>query len=260
MRPSQYDSISSPAGEGRKIILDDRYFDDGEGLLQLAQTGRHMLNPYHNLTHELQVVWWSFVCYTNAYPSAVSDDPDDELQHLLMAALFHDHNHSGGRFTDDTNVRLAQLFVSGPAFHGASPAALESVFGSPYAIEQEKRVNAIITVTEFKDGKFTHEPKTLAQRCIRDADLMAIYTVEGRALLVNLWSEMDPGYLYGTTKKPPTYDQRLEFWKRSCTFLTDAEMHTEYGRILQSTYLRDALILFAKRLGLKERHIKIPSK
>ncbi len=260
MRPSRYDSVSSPSGEGRKIILDDRYFDDGEGLLQLAHTGRHMLNPYHNLTHELQVVWWSFVCYTNAYSSAVSDDPDDELQHLLMAALFHDHNHSGGRFSDDTNVRLSQLFVSGPAFHTASPAGAESVFESPYATEQEKRVNAIIAVTEFKYGKFTHEPKTLAQRCIRDADLMAIYTEEGRNLLAKLWYEMDQNYLFGNKKKDPTYDQKLEFWEKTCPFLTHARMYTEFGTHLQSMYLRDSLLAFARVLGIKPRHIKIPSK
>jgi hypothetical protein len=218
-----------PSAEGRRIIRE--LLPNGEELLMLARTGTHILNPYHNLEHELGVVYWSYACAINS--SAYDDGSlvlapslrDNELQALIGAALFHDHNHSGGLVTDDINVKRASEFVSSNATY--------QLFGSSFSYSI---LRPNIEVTEFLNGKFTRAPKTFAQRCIRDADLMSIYTVEGRNLLVNLFEEL----------KIDIKDekQRAVALVKNAEFLRSAEMFTSFGRAMKEQHLERSIRLF----------------
>ncbi|WP_391857158.1 hypothetical protein, partial [Vibrio cidicii] len=80
-------------------------------LLQAAGHGLHMNNPYHNLQHELHVVYWSHVVATNENslrPKASNHYlVQGDLKALAVASLFHDHNHSGGAERDTVNIQRA---------------------------------------------------------------------------------------------------------------------------------------------------------
>lgn len=69
-----------------------------------------MTLPYHNIRHTLGVMYHIISIYeyshTNGDCGFVLEDKD--LYILLTSALFHDYNHSGGRFNDDINVYNAK--------------------------------------------------------------------------------------------------------------------------------------------------------
>lgn len=54
-------------------------------------------NPYHNITHTMAMLQLVNECITE-----IGYNGDREK--LLLLTLFHDYNHSGGKFSDDINV------------------------------------------------------------------------------------------------------------------------------------------------------------
>ena len=71
-----------------------------------------MTLPYHNIRHTFGVMYHIISIYeyshTNSDCGFVLEDKD--LYILLTSALFHDYNHSGGRFNDDINVLKSIFF------------------------------------------------------------------------------------------------------------------------------------------------------
>jgi len=60
--------------------------------------------PYHGLAHCFQVAYTSYLIWTEGYSAKLGPCP----KYLLIAALFHDFNHSGGFHVDDNrNVDAA---------------------------------------------------------------------------------------------------------------------------------------------------------
>lgn len=111
--------------------------------------------PYHNFNHLLVVVRYVYqACqYYNL--------PEKDEKELLMAALFHDVNHSGGSETDDVNVQRAKFVVS-------------HVIDN-YDIDIDKdEVCGIIDVTQYP-YVVQVEGMNLKQLIIRDADLMQVF-------------------------------------------------------------------------------------
>jgi hypothetical protein len=225
----------SPSRLGRELI--NQYFPGWKAvqLLSLAQSGFHKLNPYHNLDHELAVVYYSNACYVNEAgatgETSLSADPSLRKRELAIAALFHDHNHSGGRTNDLLNVKRAIDFINSDEFRrvisdGYSPA----------------RIEATISCTTFHEGVFTYVPRSFVQKCIRDADLMSIYTEEGRTLLVGLFKEM------GTNLLSLDSDAITKKLEANYQFLDKAKMYTQYGEYMKSFFLRDACDKFAQQV------------
>lgn len=107
-------------------------------------------NPYHNFYHIQTVV---ISCYTIAKFENVKDD---EIKLILIAALFHDFDHSGGKLTDDKNVKIAiENFLT-------------------YSKESKKNNDIIvdlISITEFPYDDTKDSNLTLNQKIIRDADI-----------------------------------------------------------------------------------------
>lgn len=67
--------------------------------------------PYHNLNHTLKMMSLIIDIYKKSQYSYKEYEfklTDKDLYHLLLSALFHDYNHSGGKFTDDINVKIAK--------------------------------------------------------------------------------------------------------------------------------------------------------
>lgn len=210
-----------PSYEGLALL--EHYFPaDSERLVLLARSGSHLLNPYHNLHHELGCVYWAHACAVNSGKLVTSAT---DMNALLVAALFHDHNHSGGRRPDRTNVEHAMSFVRNRLYGIVSETTRDEV-------------EAIIRCTEFTNGIFPVYPRTGAQGCMRDADLMTIYSFEGRELLIGLGQEM--GYTF-------TNDHD-KFIENNRTFLTGAHMHTDFGKYMQATFLEDCLLMLADQV------------
>jgi hypothetical protein len=221
-----------PSDEGLKLI--NQRMPNAELYTAIARTGSHHLNPYHNLTHELGVAYWAYSCWVNS-----ERGPDDNylpihfdeirkfgVPRLLFSSLFHDHNHSGGRTSDSENVARA-LSV----FERVGTQKLKEDFGS--GIDE---IYHAIQCTEFTDGKFPKEPKTFIAKCVRDADLMSIYSHEGRILLLGLLKEMK--------RRISSLIDVMSVIDDTRKFLTEAIMYTAFGRYMRDHYLDECLEQF----------------
>jgi len=211
---------SSPYGvDSIKEALAYINLSDSPHLVNLAKIGVHVTNPYHNLTHELLVVYHALTAYYHSLPrGSLSDRQREKANYLVIAALFHDHNHSGGKTSDFENVERAISYVSN----------LPNLFPATKDI-----ISDLIRKTEFTDGKFPHKPIMFVEQCLRDADLCMIYTSQGRQLLMELPREIDGGLsLY---RRNP--EARKSFLKKNKQFLESCEMFTEYGKLMKEFHL-----------------------
>jgi hypothetical protein len=198
-----------------------------EYLMLAAYSGSHMLNPYHNIEHELHHVYWAHACALNSHELIICED-DQKMRSLIFSSLFHDHNHSGGLDGDDHNVSRSLRFALTLA---------------PRVAVDINEVGWNIRTTQFKHGDFPVEPHTEGQKCMRDADLMMIYTSQGRNVLLHLLEEV-------LGKKWTDLDQEeTECWlTRNEAFLNSAEMFTSFGQHMKRTQLPKAHKDFRERV------------
>ncbi len=164
--------------------------------------------PYHNFNHLLTVVRY---CFEGS--SYYSLDEKDERE-LLLAALFHDVNHSGGKDSDDINVKVAKSTVTN--------------FIRDYNIDVDiDEVCKIIDATQYP---YVIESKDLdlTQEIIRDADLMQVFEYNWiQQNMMGLCSEMGV-----------TMDKMIVGQKQ---FLMSAQFNTEWGKEKQSEKWEDVL-------------------
>jgi hypothetical protein len=152
--------------------------------------------PYHNFNHLLTVVRYTYgAC-------RFYELTEKEEKEMLLAALFHDVNHSGGKETDDVNVKVAKLTVLD--------------FINDYDIDIDgDEVCRIIDATQYP---YVIEPKDmdLKQQIIRDADLMQVFEYNWiQQNMMGLCSEM------GITMDKMIPGQRQ--------FLMSAQFNTNWG-------------------------------
>ncbi len=74
----------------------------GNALKYVIDNNEANLLPYHNLNHNIVVTSY---CY---YIAETMNINKNDKKHLLLSALFHDFNHSGGKEKDNVNVSLAK--------------------------------------------------------------------------------------------------------------------------------------------------------
>lgn len=120
-----------------------------------AQNLRH---PYHNFRHMLHVLW---LCYQAAifYEGRLQRR---EVRNLLIAALFHDYDHSGQFGNDDLNIERA---LRGLRKHI-----------QPEDTEDLASIEGIIRRTEFP-YTIPSEHLRLPAQILRDADVMQALNV-----------------------------------------------------------------------------------
>lgn len=110
--------------------------------------------PYHNGYHALRMM-------LDCHEGAVFDSlPYAEERTLLIGALFHDINHSGGALPDDKNIEIALSYLL--------LAHKEGVITS----EDWATVYGLIEATQYPYT--TIECTTRGQRIIRDADFNSL--------------------------------------------------------------------------------------
>lgn len=132
------------------FILNDEILSDAFKYIALNNASNNA--PYHHFHHMITVTKWCLFLSK----SEMIDAYTSQFYELLLAAMFHDMNHSMGKEKDDYNVTQAIL-----AFHSWNTN--KDISG--------KKVEEIIRATEYPyviDSK----KLTTQQRIIRDADLM----------------------------------------------------------------------------------------
>lgn len=206
-----------PSQEAVKII-ESLYPSMHDRMLLMARSGSHNFNKYHNTLHELQHVYYAWSCYVNE--ASVDQKEGQTASDLVMASLFHDHNHSGGMVTDDKNIERATTFLK-REWNVKDP------------------ILNLIRVTQFTNGQFPIGPETLAEQCMRDADLMTIYSREGQRLVIGLFEEMSKKNFGEFTE-----DEVLEMLSKNENFLWKHEMFTEHGTRMKNEHLLHAIRRF----------------
>lgn len=163
--------------------------------------------PYHNFDHLLVVTKW---CGRLANMLQL---PENETRALLLAAIFHDYDHSAGKEEDYINVERAVT-------------ALKH-FCAVHRIDQETVDFAVdcVRVTEFP---FIREPQNLAQQIIRDADLLQSIEPNYEDVLVGgLRKELEVKF----KRKIP----RAEFCENQVKFLEGLKFFTTPAEVIYAS-------------------------
>lgn len=178
-----------------KVI--ERYDELEKGFSWIMKNSTSNDLPYHNFNHLLTVVRYVYEA-CKRYELEEKDEKE-----LLVAALFHDVNHSGGKETDDVNVRVAKdairNFIKENNFSVDSDEVCRIVDATQYPY--------VIDVSDLD----------LKQKIIRDADLMQVYEYNWiQQNMMGLCSELNV-----------TMDRMIEGQKK---FLSSAEFNTDWGK------------------------------
>lgn len=160
--------------------------------------------PYHNLDHMLTVVKWcgrlsGMCCLT----------PEEEKA-LILAAIFHDYDHSAGVEEDSVNINRA---VAGLM-----------KFAAIHRVDVDLIAAAVdnIQVTQFP---FIHEPKTVSQKIIRDADLLQSLEPNRQEVLIDgLRKELEVKFKRKIT--------RGEFCENQVKFLDGLKLYTTPAQVI----------------------------
>lgn len=144
----------------------------------------------------------------------------NQLQSLILAAMFHDMNHSGGVEKDTANVTRA------------AECLREAVAVVPYL--KNANMLDIITCAEkaiiCTQYPFIVPPANDVECILRDADIMQGMTEHFvKIIYIDLFSELlvsNPGM---------TFEQYMRGQKQ---FLTDAEMFTPHGKDAKEKFIR----------------------
>lgn len=139
----------------------------------VCENNKSDLLPYHNTHHMAYVAWMASELMTS------SGEPysEEDVKAVLVAGIFHDFDHTGGRTKDRVNIERA---ING--YH----LAKETLDMSDL---DDAVVEGLIAVTEHP---FIREPKTLGEKCIRDADaLYPILINDPDVILSRLHAEME---------------------------------------------------------------------
>lgn len=138
-----------------KICQSDQVLKSALAYLIQNNTGNS--NPYHCFEHSINV-------FLNCVEAAEYHElPEKERLNLLIAALFHDINHSAGKFKDSINIQNAKMAVQEWSDKQTDPRIdLEQIY-------------SFIDITEFPYQTDANS-LNLMQQILRDADMGSIFT------------------------------------------------------------------------------------
>jgi hypothetical protein len=154
--------------------------------------------PYHNLNHLMTVLKY---CYLGATSEGIKDEK--ELRELLIAAIFHDVNHTIGKEKDDVNVQN-------------SKDAIKKFVKQEEIDADTNYMNKLLDATQYPyviEGK----DLDLKQGIIRDADLMQVFEYNWiHQNIAGLSSELKMDF--------------LDFVQPQRKFLESAAFNTDWGK------------------------------
>lgn len=157
--------------------------------------------PYHNFGHLENVTLFAYIGCVQAGLSF------GEIRNILLAALFHDFNHSGGKLKDIENINLAKTGLS---------EFLSEENDTDIKVEF---VNFLIDITEYP---YTIESSklTIHQKILRDADILQSF------FLNNYMQDVVLGLAKELNKTPK------EAIETQFNFLSNLSFSTDYANTL----------------------------
>lgn len=180
-----------------------------KGLRFILHTNQSNNAPYHNLNHLLTVTRH---CYEALkYENLLGEDTAEEL---LMAALFHDYNHSMGELTDKLNVGFAKFHLK------------EFIIDEEIDLDITVMEN-IISATEYP-YVIASEDLNIYQKIIRDADLCQIYEYD--------WLKQN---IFGLCKELELELDVMIPGQRK--FLENIDPLTSYGKFMHNKHFENVL-------------------
>lgn len=192
------------------IHIIDEYESLRLGLKYIINNSKSNNAPYHNINHMLTVT-------RNVYDALdyLFMLEDERCEELLLAALFHDYNHSMGKEKDDYNVTEAKK-------------GLRDFLESENLEMDIEFMESILDATEYP-YKISHHQLNFYQKLIRDCDLCQVFEYDWlKQCVFGLSLEM------GFTFKELLAGQKK--FLQSITFLTD------YGLHMEELYFKKAII------------------
>lgn len=159
-------------------------------------------NPYHNFYHTCCVI-------KNCYFIAKSENIyDKKIRLILIAATFHDFNHSGGKLSDDKNVKIA--------IDSFKKYTKESEADNFY-------IENIIKSTQFPYNK--NDKLSISQKVIRDADILQRFEEN--------WMQQ---YIFGLNKELNGKDDlSIDILEKNEKFEDSLEIFTKYAKNICET-------------------------
>jgi len=209
------------------IEIIDKYDYLQKAFKYILLNNKSNYNPYHDLNHLMTVLKY---CHQGAIVEGVENKK--EVRELLIAAIFHDANHSGGKKTDDLNIKNSKKIIK------------EFVESEEIDVNLES-VNKIIDATEYPyiiDNKHLN----ISQKIIRDADLMQIYEYNWiQQIIGGLSKELNMEF--------------IDFIKPQRKFLDGIKFNTDWGKQLKKDKWKDFMKQFkmlenACSVKLKSEH------
>ena len=196
--------------EGLTILKIVKKYDSLKlGLKHIILENKSNYAPYHNMNHLLTVTFHTYQALS------YMDMLDDEnVETLLLTALFHDTNHSMGKKTDDLNIKSSKKFLN--------------KFVKDNDLELDKELSdSILDATQFP---YVIEDKDLDvyQKIIRDADMCQIFEYDYlKQNILGLVEEI------GTNV--------TDFIPNQGKFLESMKFYTSYGKSLKSSKFKNLL-------------------
>ncbi len=195
-------SVAATAGSLPSIIRNDERLYEGNLIhyfKAVFNRAQNLQGPYHNFRHMLHV---TYLCYDACTFYARSINPS-EMRSLLIAAMFHDFDHSGMMGNDDLNIARA---IRG----------LEANLDA-WDIPRRSTIVSLIRATEYPHA-IPFEQLDLYGRIIRDADM-----AQG---LDAAWIQQTVFGLAAERGKKP-----IEILAQQLTFYANLKFHTEWARL-----------------------------
>jgi hypothetical protein len=186
----------------------EKYDFLGKALNYIIKNSSSLYAPYHNLNHNITVTVFAY------YIGKSEKLNKKEMEELLLAAIFHDFNHTEGKEKDDVNIKKAKE-------------------GIRKFVEKEKikidldAVNKILDATQFP---YIIDEKELnkQQQIIRDSDMTQMFDpTRFQHSVLGLQKEMGI-----------TYDKHLEGQEK---FLKNLEFRTKLGKELKKKYWKEIM-------------------
>lgn len=136
--------------------------------------------PYHNNDHMSIMTDIAAAIYLKECGKVDKHD----LTVVIVAGMLHDWGHSAGQFADNVNIARAVAGFQGYMAWQGSGFTINNIRGS-----FEDDVTKAIVCTEFP---FVHEPTTLVEKALRDADILyASMSQDPELILTELRKEIE---------------------------------------------------------------------
>lgn len=192
-------------------------------------------NPYHNNTHMQRMAGNAVMLlqFSEEYQAQTPAIQKRWTAMTLIAGLWHDYGHSGGKVDDAKNIQVAvdavrnylTLRVSDFAdyFANMDPNRTQRLM-TLFAVTCEE-IFETIRVTQWP---FVRDPKTVIQKCIRDADLLYTYGSDTGAVVYSLYTELK------TAGKFPADASFDDFMVRQADFIDGCVFFTPKGKELHA--------------------------